>query len=461
MSGKTFSVYGWTVCLWILLVPFQYGYHISVLNQLHASLTCSPTATALQFKQCIPMTELQFSLLTSIFTVGGLAGSLFANVVSDGYGRRAGSTLSSAILVLGTAIQALAGSVGALCAGRFFVGISAGLGLCVSPVYLAEITPAKLRGKLGVLTQIGIVFGIFGTQVIGLVMGGRDGGWRWVFVGSGALAVAQTAIGAMKLVVDSPEWLAAHGRAVGGPAIHKGTDEEPRGADTEALLSEETDDESPADIRLKTPQSSISLPAVLLKTPSDVRLPLLIVSFAMLSQQVSGINAVLYYSNDILSSTLPDLGPYISLFITIVNVLMTFPPIFLMHRLGPKTLLLISTFGAVTSLILVGVGLNQDWKVLSSVMIVLFVMSFAVGLGPVPFILVPQVSPYYATSALSSIALSLNWIVNFLVGLAFLPLRKLLSGGDPSKQGRVFWVFAAILIVCMLVVARGLKRVGA
>ena len=148
-----------------------------------------------------------------------------------------------------------------------------------------------------------------------------------------------------------------------------------------------------------------------------------------------------------------------SLFITIVNVLMTFPPIFLIHKLGPKTLLLISTCGAVVSLILVGVGLNEDWKILSSIMIIFFVMSFAVGLGPVPFILVPQVTPYYATSALSSIALSLNWIVNFLVGLAFLPLRKFLSGGDPSKQGRVFWVFAAILTVSMFVVSRALKHV--
>lgn len=75
----------------------------------------------------------------------------------------------------------------------------------------------------------------------------------------------------------------------------------------------------------------LSLPTVLLHTPGDVRRPMIIVSFVMLGQQLSGINAILYYSNDILSKSLPDLAAYISLGVTIVNVIMTFPPIFLIE----------------------------------------------------------------------------------------------------------------------------------
>ncbi|KAF9027161.1 general substrate transporter [Hymenopellis radicata] len=458
----TFTSYGWYVCLWILLIPFQYGYHISVLNQLHESLTCAVAPSSLELPDCVPMTEFTFSVVTSIFTVGGLVGSLMANVVSDNYGRRPAATLSAAILVLGTLIQAVSSGVTGLCLGRFLVGVSAGVGLCVSPVYISEITPKDMKGKVGVLTQLGIVLGICGTQMIGLYMGSKQGGWRWVFAGSSVVGIVQVLLGISGTVVESPEWLKAHGQTVGGRSLHT-TSTTPAAPDTEALLEDEEGPASPyesdADARLKMPQASITLPAVIFKTPEDVRTPLLIVCFAMLSQQVSGINAVLYYSNDILRSTLPELGPYVSLAITIVNVLMTFPPIFLVHKLGPKRLLLISTAGAITSLILVGIGLGRDLKVLSSVMIVVFVMSFAVGLGPIPFLLIPQVSPYYATSALSSIALALNWIANFLVGLAFLPLRKFLSGGDPTKQGRVFWVFAAVLALCMLMVARGLKHV--
>ncbi|CCM03829.1 uncharacterized protein FIBRA_05978 [Fibroporia radiculosa] len=176
----------------------------------------------------------------------------------------------------------------------------------------------------------------------------------------------------------------------------------------------------------------------------ELRRPLIIVCFSMLVQQLSGVNAVLYYSNDILSNALPDLGPYVSLGITIVNFLVTGAPIFLIDRLGRKQLLSISAAGAIISLLGVGFGLDSDMVALASVTILSFVASFAIGIGPVPFVMIPEVSPHHAVSALSSVALSLNWIANFLVGLVFLPLRNLLSHGEHDREGRVFYVFAGM-----------------
>jgi len=176
-----------------------------------------------------------------------------------------------------------------------------------------------------------------------------------------------------------------------------------------------------------------------------------------MSQQLSGINAILYYSNNILSNVLSESGAYVSLGITIVNTIMTFPPIFLIDRIGRRQLLLTSVVGALASLTFTGYGLNTGMMVTSSISIVTFVMSFAVGLGPVPFVIVSEVAPPHAVSALSSVALSLNWIANFLVGLAFLPLRNKLSGGDPAKEGRVFYVFAGLLFLCSFVFFRGYR----
>jgi hypothetical protein len=82
---------------------------------------------------------------------------------------------------------------------------------------------------------------------------------------------------------------------------------------------------------------------------------------------------VLYYSNDILSKAFPDLGPYISLLITVVNAVMTFPPIFLIERMGRKTLMTMSSMGAVVSLFLVGFGLDAAMVTLSSVAILVFI----------------------------------------------------------------------------------------
>ncbi|KAG8217378.1 hypothetical protein J3R82DRAFT_5475 [Butyriboletus roseoflavus] len=80
--------------------------------------------------------------------------------------------------------------------------------------------------------------------------------------------------------------------------------------------------------------------------------------------------------------------------------------------------------------------------------------SFAIGLGPVPFVIIPEVAPFHAVSAISSVGLSVNWILNFFVGLVFLQVRNLLAHGDPMKEGRVFYVFAAALFCSALYFSR-------
>lgn len=120
--------------------------------------------------------------------------------------------------------------------------------------------------------------------------------------------------------------------------------------------------------------SPLSLATVLFRPPRDVRKPMLIVCCAMIGQQISGINAILYYSNKILARALPDLGPYVSLGITVVNVAMTFPPIFFIEKLGRRQLLVLSTVGALVSHIIVGVSLDAQWVYLASGGIITFVM---------------------------------------------------------------------------------------
>jgi len=120
------------------------------------------------------------------------------------------------------------------------------------------------------------------------------------------------------------------------------------------------------------------------------------------------------------------------------------------------------------SVLLLGFGLDTGTVWLSSTTILTFVASFALGLGPVPFMLTAELVPYYATSSLSSIALSLNWTANFLVGVSFLPLRNFLASIgkvkspdaelDNAGQGRVFYVFAALLAVIGAYLSRLYRR---
>jgi len=133
---------------------------------------------------------------------------------------------------------------------------------------------------------------------------------------------------------------------------------------------------------------------------------------------------------------------------------MTFPPIFLIERVGRKKLLTASVLTAVAGHGLIGFGLNNGFVLMCSLAILVFIMAFACGLGPIPFIMLPEVSPPHAVSALTSIALSMNWVCNFVVGLSFLPLRNFLSGGRTEHEGRVFYLFGSLLLVSYLVLYR-------
>ncbi|KAI0747840.1 general substrate transporter [Daedaleopsis nitida] len=451
---QAFTVYGWTVAVWVLVISFQYGFHISSLNQIQAVLTCRVSdvpgvpATYYGLPTCIPMSDATFSVLTSVYTVGGLVGSIGANVVMDRWGRK-GAVLSSAfIMAVGAGFMSVAASLSPMIIGRLLTGVSAGLGLCVGPIYISEIAPSKIKGSVGVLTQFAIVIGIMITQCMGLQLA-TPRTWRFVLLFSSALSLAQLLVG--PLILESPVWLSRHGllrekaaaarRLWKGVVVARSPDAANEDIEDPLLGGEEHSSLNPD--RREEHTAAVNVPQVLLR--AEFRKPLAIVCFSMLCQQLSGVNAVLYYSNDILSKTLPELGPYVSLGITIVNVLMTSAPIILIDRMGRKKLLSLSATGAILSLLGVGVGLDSGAVTLASLAVMTFISSFAIGIGPVPFVMIPEVSPHHAVSALSSVGLSLNWVANFLVGLVFLPLRNLLADGDPLKEGRVFYVFAALL----------------
>ncbi|EED78836.1 predicted protein [Postia placenta Mad-698-R] len=358
---QAFTKYGWFACAWILVVSFQ-----AVLTCRDAGPSLDSPTVYYGLPTCIPMSDATFSLLTSVYTVGGLIGSLGANVLMDRWGRKGASRCSSLVTATGAGLMAVSASLFPLTIGR----------------------PS---------------------------------------------------------MIESPTWLDRHGlllekdkaaRRIWHSAQGPRSSELPNYDSQDPLLS--ADDPESGEI---TPakaddahEATLSVPQLLIAP--ELRRPLTIVCFSMLVQQLSGVNAVLYYSNDILSKALPDLGPYVSLGITIVNFFMTAAPIVLIDRIGRKQLLSLSACGALLSLLGVGFGLDVGAVTLASITILTFIASFAIGIGPVPFVMISEVSPQYAVSALSSVALSLNWIANFLVGLVFLPLRNVLSQGDPEKEGR-------------------------
>ncbi|KAI5983866.1 general substrate transporter [Pisolithus albus] len=446
---QSFTLYGWLVCVWVLTVSFQYGYHISALNQLQDVLTCRRIDTSMSapahhmgLPTCIPMNDATFSLVTSLFTVGGLCGSLSANIAMDRYGRKGATRISSVCNAAGALLSAVAASVAAIAVGRFLVGLAAGIGICVGPIYLAEIAHPNIRGNIGVGTQLAIVIGIMVTQAMGFGLA-TPKHWRLVLFISAALSITQFLMS--HIITESPVYL----KRIGLPEQQKcalqrlWSDYTLRDPDEFAEQPLIGNEERPSPgMGDRTTVGAFSAMGDLLTLLFQA------------SMQVS----LLYYSNAILSRALPALAPYVSLAITVVNFLMTFPPIFLIERLGRKQLMRLSVAGAILSHLAVGYGLDAGMVSISSIAIAVFVMSFAIGLGPVPFVIIPEVAPSHASSSISSVALSVNWIMNFVVGLVFLPLRNFLANGDPTKEGRVFYVFAGALLCSSLAFSKFYRR---
>uniref|UniRef100_A0A0S1MIY9 Major facilitator superfamily (MFS) profile domain-containing protein n=1 Tax=Phakopsora pachyrhizi TaxID=170000 RepID=A0A0S1MIY9_PHAPC len=147
-----------------------------------------------------------------------------------------------------------------------------------------------------------------------------------------------------------------------------------------------------------------------------------------------------------MKSVLPTQAIYISLFITAINLLMTFPPLFLIDRLGRRPLLLISSTMMALSSFILGHSINLGLAIPSSLAIVIFVAGFSLGLGPVPFVILSEVVPNHAISSVGSLGLAVNWASNFIVGLMFLPLRNWLNNIDGDGD-----------VIILLLLVEGLK----
>jgi MFS family permease len=157
----------------------------------------------------------------------------------------------------------------------------------------------------------------------------------------------------------------------------------------------------------------------------------------MVAQQLTGINSIVMYSVSLLQSILPTTAALLTVFISAINLVMTLVCSPLPDRIGRKTCLLLSIAGMGSSSILLALGIYFNQKIASAIAALLFVACFAVGLGPVPFILASELVGPEAVGAAQSWALAANWTATFVVAQFFPVLNDALGG-----RGKVYWVFA-------------------
>lgn len=397
---------------------------------------------------CLRMPDAQYSLVVAMLTAGGLVGALLASHISDRYGRRLALVASSLLMGSGSIAMTLSMSPTMLMFGRFVAGLGSGVVTVVVPAYIAECVPKSSRGFFGTLTQLSVVIGILAAQVIGLAWS-RVAAWRSILAIGIVLAAVHLSL--LPFCVESPRYLASvGGRAkeallrLRGPPLD--AVEEEINVWQQEQCGQDDDDDNNSDENAPTMVKPKVTILQFLRAP-QFRRPLCIVLLLQFAQQFSGINAVIFYSTSIMAPVFPQSSDLITVYISIVNLIMTIVSAYLMDKTGRRTLFLASISMMAVMSLLLGWSIEAvDREYISSVAIIGFVASFAIGLGPIPFLMIPELVDTATVASAGSVGLASNMISNFIVSAGFLGLRDIIG------QDRVFYMFGAIL-VCLFCIA--------
>jgi len=369
-------------------------------------------------------------IVVSSVLLGSLVGAVAGGMLADRLGRRRLLILTAVVFGLGAMGAAVAPGTGSLIAARIIAGAAIGIASFVAPLYISEIAPVNIRGKLVSINQVALTSGIVISYVIDYAFAG-SGAWRWMF----AMAVAPAAAFGVGLlfIPNSPRWLVSRGHVDQARAVLK------RIRDPEQVEGEL------GEIQHSTTQQKGHWSELL----NPLLRPAMIVGVGLaIAQQVTGINTVIYYAPTIfkfagLSSA--SVAILASVGVGIVNLVLTMVAMQLIDRVGRRPLLLCSLAGMALSLAALGMAFalpqlsgSLGWIAVGSLMI--YVGSFAVGLGPVFWLVLSEIYPLRIRGRAMSVGTVANWTANLIVALSFLTLTQIM--GKPAT----FWLYGVVSV---------------
>lgn len=424
-----------------VLGMLQFGYNTGVINAPQSNIEgFMKDVYKARYSEDLPeeLVKTLYSIVVSIFAIGGMVGGFSGGTMANRFGRKGGLLLNNVLGIIGGSLMwcaKVAYSYEMLICGRFVIGINCGLNTSLVPMYISEISPLNLRGGLGTVNQLAVTVGLLLSQVLGIeqILGTTEG---WPLLLGLAVVPALAQLVLLPVCPESPRYL----------LITKQWEEEARRALRRLRASnqvEEDIEEMRAEERAQQSEASISM-IELICSPT-LRAPLIIGIVMQLSQQLSGINAVFYYSTDLFESSglTPESAKFATIGIGCIMVIMTLISIPLMDRMGRRTLLLYGLGGMFIFSIFITISFlikeMIDWmSYLSVVSTLCFVKFFAVGPGSIPWMITAELFSQGPRPAAMSIAVLVNWMANFLVGIVFPSMKSYF-------ENYTFLIFSAFL----------------
>nr|XP_037844254.1 solute carrier family 2, facilitated glucose transporter member 3-like isoform X2 [Chlorocebus sabaeus]XP_037844255.1 solute carrier family 2, facilitated glucose transporter member 3-like isoform X2 [Chlorocebus sabaeus] len=423
---------------------FQFGYNTGVINAPERIIKEFINKSLIEKANVLPsevlLTSL-WSLSVAIFSVGGMIGSFSVGLFVNRFGRRNSMLIVNLLAVAGGCLMGLckiAESVEMLILGRLVIGLFCGLCTGFVPMYIGEISPTALRGAFGTLNQLGIVIGILVAQIFGLefILGSEEL-WPMLLGFTILPAILQSAT--LPCCPESPRFL----------LINRKEEENAKrilqwlwGTQDVSQDIQEMKDES---VRMSQEKQVTVLE---LFRVSSYRQPIIISIVLQLSQQLSGINAVFYYSTGIFKDAGVEEPIYATIGAGVVNTVFTVVSLFLVETAGRRTLHMIGLGGMAvcSTLMTVSLLLKDNYNGMSFVCIgaiLVFVAFFEIGPGPIPWFIVAELFSQGPRPAAMAVAGCSNWTSNFLVGLLFPSAAHYLGA-------YVFIIFTGFLITFLI-----------
>lgn len=432
----------------VALGGFLFGYDTGVIG-----------GTQLYFTEYFNLTAVEQGWAVSSALYGALAGAILAGYLSARISRKYTLILSALLFSISAWGSGVADSLTVLVTYRIIGGLGVGIASMTAPMYIAEIAPAKQRGRLVSLYQLAVVFGFFIVFLATYFIGGESNinnsnevihklhdynverGWRVMFWSE--LIPAMSFFVLLFTVPHSPRWLMLKNRERTAAKVL-----------SKFLADGESVNKELNEIKLSVLEGqSLKYTKLFAKGLGFV---LFIGIMLSVFQQMSGINAILYYGAEIFSNALgygPEDALKQQLWLGTINLIFTFIAIFTIDKWGRKPLLIVGTIGMFLGLTTLGFSIYmQQLGVVSLISILVFIGSFALSMGPVVWVLLSEIFPNNIRSIAMSIAVAAQWLFNAIVANSY-PIINRSNFNEENFNGALPYFIFAFMCVATLVFA--------
>lgn len=419
------KVFGWALI--VALGGFLFGFDTAVISGAEQAI-----------QRYWDLSSVEHGLTVSVALIGTIFGALLGNIPSDRLGRRTTLILIAAIYLVASLGTALATNWYVFLLFRFLGGVGVGASSVTAPVYISEIAPASMRGRLVAMFQFNIVLGILISYLSNYLIGrGGEDAWRWML---GVQVVPSLLfLVLLRLVPESPRWL-----------YTKAGKKDQARAVLQAINPHHYEEELANIERAQEEEKQAGATSQLLTR--EYRFPIFLAVVFAVFNQVSGINAIIYYAPRIFEMT--GLAQSSSLLSTVgiglVNFVFTLLAINFIDRVGRKTLMLIGSFGLIATLGLVALTFyNKDFNSYSIVVYLLvYIAFFAFSQGAVIWVFISEIFPNQVRAKGQTLGSFTHWLLAALIAFSFPTLTEKYGGGH------TFLFFAGMMVLQLIFVWR-------